>query len=204
MQYFIQIIELTLSRNLGIQLTNMRYGMAIFMKEAGFTLIEMMVTLVIMAIILSIALPSVQRQIASAQIKSAATSIDSALKQARAEALVSRKNTQTTLTDTNLTAVRQTANIFNGVQATPTLEATPFTSQSFGQDIVITQLDNLPRDIVFTPNKRATNTNGEPLVSGGYKVCFRGSSVPSYIVRVDALTNINLVPGGTDAQGACS
>lgn len=56
-------------------------------RESGFTLIELMVTISILAIVLSAAFPSYRTFVANAQIRSTAESIRNGLQLARAEAI---------------------------------------------------------------------------------------------------------------------
>lgn len=69
-------------------------------SKCGFTLIEMLVTIAILAIVLAIGIPSFQAIMANAQIKTAAQGIHDGLQLARAEAIrlnsrvIFLKNTQ--------------------------------------------------------------------------------------------------------------
>lgn len=56
-------------------------------RESGFTLIELMITIAILAIVLSAAFPSYRTFVANAQIRSTAESIRNGLQLARAEAI---------------------------------------------------------------------------------------------------------------------
>lgn len=60
--------------------------------SAGFTLIELMVTIAVLAIIVSIAAPSVSNQLANQRVKSTVSTIENALKEAKAESLIRRQN----------------------------------------------------------------------------------------------------------------
>ncbi len=62
--------------------------------QRGFTLVEMMITLVILAILLAIGVPSFQQFIRNAQIRTAAESIQAGIQLARAESL--RRNSRVT------------------------------------------------------------------------------------------------------------
>ena len=60
--------------------------------NSGFTLIELMVTIAVLAIIVSIAAPSISTQLANQRVKSTVSIIESALKEAKAESIIRRQN----------------------------------------------------------------------------------------------------------------
>lgn len=62
------------------------------MTSSGFTLIELMVTIAVLAIIVSIAAPSISNQLSNQRVKSTTALIENALKEAKAESLIRRKN----------------------------------------------------------------------------------------------------------------
>jgi type IV fimbrial biogenesis protein FimT len=65
----------------------------IFRKSAGFSLIELMVSVVVLGVLASIAVPSFQAWIRNTQIRNAAESITNGLQRARAEAVSRNTNT---------------------------------------------------------------------------------------------------------------
>jgi type IV fimbrial biogenesis protein FimT len=66
-------------------------------KQFGFTLIELMVALAVLAIILSVALPNLRIMIANTQIRSVAESVRNGLQLARAEAVKRNESVRFTL-----------------------------------------------------------------------------------------------------------
>ena len=62
------------------------------MTSSGFTLIELMVTIAVLAIIVGIAAPSISTQLANQRVKSTVSTIESALKEAKAESIIRRQN----------------------------------------------------------------------------------------------------------------
>ena len=62
------------------------------MTSSGFTLIELMVTIAVLAIIVSIATPNISTQLANQRVKSTVSIIESALKEAKAESIIRRQN----------------------------------------------------------------------------------------------------------------
>ena len=59
--------------------------------NSGFTLIELMVTIVVLAVIVSIAAPSISTQLANQRVKSTTATLINALKEAKAESVIRRQ-----------------------------------------------------------------------------------------------------------------
>lgn len=73
---------------------NKQFG---FTEQTGFTMIEMMVVVAVLAIVLSIALPNLQIMIANTQIRSVAESVRNGLQVARIEAVKRNESVRFTL-----------------------------------------------------------------------------------------------------------
>ncbi len=67
-------------------------------RQSGFTLTELMVGIVIMAVLAAIAAPNLQSMMRNSQIRNAAESITNGLQRARAEAVARNTNVAFTLT----------------------------------------------------------------------------------------------------------
>ena len=61
------------------------------MTNSGFTLIELMVTIAVLAIIVSIAAPSISTQLANQRVKSTTATLENALKEAKVESIIRRQ-----------------------------------------------------------------------------------------------------------------
>ena len=59
--------------------------------NAGFTLIELMVTIAVLAIIVSIAAPNISTQLANQRVKSTTATLTSALKEAKVQSVIRRQ-----------------------------------------------------------------------------------------------------------------
>jgi type IV fimbrial biogenesis protein FimT len=63
-------------------------------KSSGFTLVELMVTVALIAILMKIALPSFNNLMRSARIRAAAEAVNNGLQKARGEAIAQNKNVE--------------------------------------------------------------------------------------------------------------
>ena len=61
------------------------------MNSSGFTLIELMVTIAVLAIIVSIATPNITTQLANQRVRSTTATLLNALKEAKAESVIRRQ-----------------------------------------------------------------------------------------------------------------
>lgn len=60
-------------------------------RSSGFTLIELMVTIAVLAIIVSIAAPNISTQLANQRVKSTTATLHDALKEAKVESVIRRQ-----------------------------------------------------------------------------------------------------------------
>ena len=82
------------------------------MNSSGFTLIELMVTIAVLAIIVSIAAPSISTQLANQRVKATTATLANALKEAKVESRILRQ--PLTLTYDESSKVINTQNIVAG------------------------------------------------------------------------------------------
>ena len=168
--------------------------------EQGFTLIELVITIAIMAIIAAMAAPSMQKQIRQAKTKDAANIIEAALKDAKSQALIRQKNIKVVLTDTS---TKKNLKLFYvGDDTTRTI---PLATYTLDKNIsIITNASNLTA-VSFTPYKKAypgdTGTRPDDTdtdSSINFSVCY-GAGSDKYTITVDAISNIV-----TSKNGTCS
>ena len=72
------------------------------MSSSGFTLIELMVTIAVLAIIVSIAAPNISTQLANQRVKSTAATFANALKEAKVESVIRRQNVEVIYDSTSI------------------------------------------------------------------------------------------------------
>ena len=147
----------------------------------GFTLIELMVTIAVLAIIVSIAAPSISTQLANQRVKSTAATLENALKEAKAESIIRRQDVSViydaSATPKSVTLQANGNNISSyTVSVSSTISITPTTATT----------------VVFQPNK---------LIAGDdeilYSICDSGSSNETLgQVRVNKTANIDTVYSG--------
>ena len=168
--------------------------------DQGFTLIELVITIAIIAIIAAMAAPNMQKQIQQAKTNDAANIIEAALKDAKSQALITQKNIKVVLTDTS---TKKNLKLFYvGDDTTTTV---PLATYTLDKNIsIITNASNLPA-VSFTPYKKAypgdTGTrpdNTHTDSSTNFSVCY-GAGSDKYTIMVDASSNIV-----TSKNGTCS
>lgn len=152
------------------------------MTSSGFTLIELMVTIAVMAIIVSIAAPNISTQLANQRISSTISSIESALKEAKAESIILRTSISVIYDDTNNTiTLRDTG---NNVISTYTLN---------DRSQVTVNVIPAGSDIIFQPNKIISNG-----VEVTYGVCDSASTEETRKqVSVTKIANISTIVNGS-------
>ena len=142
--------------------------------NSGFTLIELMVTIAVLAIIVSIAAPNISNQLANQRVKSTTSTLVNALKEAKVESVIRRQSMEFSFDDSNHLIAIKSANLNNIAQysysAKNTIKADKAT-------------------IVFRPSKRADEVT--------YTVCDTKNTSVAMQVIVTAVASISTVAGGT-------
>jgi type IV fimbrial biogenesis protein FimT len=154
------------------------------MNSSGFTLIELMVTIAVLAIIVGIAAPSISTQLANQRVKSTAATLANALKEAKVESILRRQNITVIYTSTStpktikLQAGSEDISTYNlSAKSTVTQTITPSTVTS----------------IVFQPNKKIANN-----ATVVYTVCDSGSySETPRQVSLTNIANVNVINAGS-------
>ena len=148
------------------------------MTSSGFTLIELMVTIAVLAIIVGIAAPSISTQLANQRVKSTTATLANALKEAKAESIIRRQ--KITLTYNNASTPKM-------ITITAP-DSTTIASYSYNAQNAIKP--DTAVIIVFEPSKRITTART-------YTVCDSYSGATSRQIEVDKVANITIKVGGT-------
>ncbi|MGP5662896.1 pilus assembly FimT family protein [Psychrobacter celer] len=144
------------------------------MRSSGFTLIELMVTIAVLAIIVGIAAPSISTQLANQRVKATANTLANALKEAKVESVVRRQALDFSIDDsTNLISIKT-----KGVSPD---EVARYSYSS--KSIIKAQKSS----ITFNPSKRV-----DAII---YNICDKNSSATMQVI-VTAVANISTVVGG--------
>ena len=143
--------------------------------SAGFTLIELMVTIAVLAIIVSIAAPNISTQLANQRVKATTTTLENALKEAKAESVIRRQ------------ALEFSFDASNHSIAIKTKEDSPVevASYSYSSKSIIKADET---SITFSPSKRADAVT--------LNVCDNYSATTMQVI-VTTAANISSVAGGT-------
>lgn len=149
--------------------------------SSGFTLIELMVTIAVLAIIAGIAAPSISNQLANQRVKSTTAILSNALKEARAESLIRRQNITLTIDDS---ADEKTIIITNNS-----------TIARYGYDVkstigAVDSTATVTTTIEFKPNKTASESI--------FTICDSNTDVRPRQIVINALGNIS-----NKSEGSC-
>ena len=152
--------------------------------SAGFTLIELMITIAIMAIIVSIAAPSFGTQLANQRVKSTAINIESALKEAKAESIIRRQDVTVAYNSTLKTITLTGRN--SAIIASYSINSKSDITQVITPDSVT--------QVIFQPNKMVSGASTEVV----YTICDDGSTneTPKQ-VTVNKIANISVTNTGS-------
>ena len=148
------------------------------MSSSGFTLIELMVTIAVLAIIVSIAAPNISTQLANQRVKSTAATLANALSEAKAESVIRRQ--KITLTYTNTSTPKVITITAPG--------STIIASYSYNSRSVIKP--DIATPTTFEPSKQVATALT-------YTVCDSYSGATSRQIEVDKIANITTKLGGT-------
>ena len=160
------------------------------MSSSGFTLIELMVTIAVLAIIVGIAAPSISTQLANQRVKSTTATLANALKEAKVESIIRRQNVKVIYdaTTTPKTISLKAAN-------TPPASDTNISVYNIGKQSIITQTitPSTVSNIIFQPNKKMANN-----ITVVYTICDSGSNseTPKQVILTN-IANVNTINAGS-------
>jgi len=144
---------------------------------SGFTLIELMVTIAVLAIIMSIAAPNISTQLANQRVKSTTATLVNALTEAKAESIIRRQNmTLSYDNDSNPKVITISGS-----------EADPIANYSYNDE---SKIVSAPKTIIFEPSKRVTATVT-------YTICDSNKPVQPRVISVSKVANITEQVGGS-------
>ena len=145
--------------------------------NSGFTLIELMVTIAVLAIIVGIAAPNISTQLANQRVKSTTAMLENALKEAKVESVIRRQSLAFSFDDSTHSIVVKSIGV--------DVISDEVASYKYSPKSVIKSDKS---SITFSPNKHA-----DAVV---FNVCDNKSSATMQVI-VTATANISTAAGGT-------
>ena len=143
--------------------------------SSGFTLIELMVTIAVLAIIVSIAAPNISTQLANQRVKSTAATLANALKEAKSESIIRRQSITLSYNDSS------NPKVIKILKAdASTIASYPYDSKSI--------IKSSKTSIVFEPSKRVD-------AAATYTICDINASIVPRQISVSKLANIDIRKG---------
>lgn len=169
----------------------------------GFTLVELMVTVVLLAILFSLAVPSFTGMVRNSQVRSVAESLQNGLRLAQSESV--RRNRQTVFTLTNAEPSTNSAAVANGRNWA--IHTVPRTTEDPASHVFIqggslsdtagnVTVSNAPAAVCFNSAGRVVD-NADPAVSGA--VCTVTATPVRYdlaLTGADRPLRVTLAVGG--------
>jgi len=149
--------------------------------SAGFTLIELMVTIAVLAIIVSIAAPNVSTQLANQRVKSTAVTLENALKEAKVESVIRRQDV--TLTYNSISTPKT---------ITLTADGAKLPKFSIAGQSTVTITPTTATSVIFRSNKTISGSS-----SVVYTICDSNNKATPRQVAVSAIASISNKSGGT-------
>lgn len=152
--------------------------------NSGFTLIELMVTIAVLAIIVGIAAPSISSQLANQRVKSTVSTLENALKEAKVESVIRRQPLTLTLDSSNKLIKIQHL-VLDEKKIIDEKKSTTIASYKYNTKSTI-KPDSSSTE--FNPGKIASVTT--------YTICDSNASATSRQIEVDKVANITSRMGG--------
>lgn len=155
-----------------------------YSASSGFTLIELMVTITVMVIIMSIAAPSVSNQMVNQRVRSTTATLNNALREAKTESVIRRQAITVTINNNSTNA---------GTLILKDAKSNLVGTYTYDAKSTITGKDSDNKDkstSVFFPNKTTD-------IEMTYTICDRHASAAPRQIKVSKLAAINTKLGGT-------
>lgn len=146
------------------------------MASSGFTLIELMVTIAVLAIIVSIAAPNISTQLANQRVKSTTSTLVNALKEAKVKSVIHRQEVELTYDN----------NGSNTGEIELEDESSNFATYRYDAKSRIKSVDD---EIEFKPNKTVDEMT--------FTICDSNANASPRQVTISAIGIISTQLGGT-------
>ncbi|MBE9610788.1 GspH/FimT family pseudopilin [Chitinilyticum piscinae] len=177
------------------------------MRQSGFTLIEMMVTVAVLGIALAIAVPNLSDFIARTHLKGVADNLAQDLVYARSEAARQNKTVQLSMSDGASSCYGLTTNNTTDCTCTITDAATSGYCElrqagSFPSGITLTRANGAFSNLQFDSARGLPVTSSNATLTGNQEVTVTGKSGRKLVVKMSVLGSVCIYsPSGSSKVG---
>lgn len=149
-------------------------------SQQGFTLIELMVTVVLVALMATIAIPGFTELIRDNRVQAQAEELNSLLQYARSEAVIRKRSVNVSISTTD--------GVANVISAGEVIRSSTLNTSSVDLDVSTSVVSFRPNGTSSTVAFRAT-------------VCPDGAAEKGYVISVLGSGRVSLHPRGRDSDG---